>query len=79
MTSSKSAEEFYNKVPATDKKLSLFEVCLVLLISLLQITVSQGGYHELVHEPDGMADRWVNESIEWIEAHVPAKSPESKL
>ena len=79
MTSSKSAEEFYNKVPATDKKLSLFEVCLVLLISLLQITISQGGYHELHNEPDGVSEKQSEEVISWIEAHLSAPVQNARL
>jgi hypothetical protein len=50
----------------------------------------QGGYHELVHEPDGMSERLTSECIAWIEAHIPPKAssspslqpavlPESKL
>lgn len=31
VTSPKATEEFYNKIDATDKKLSLYEVCILLV------------------------------------------------
>ncbi|GJE91344.1 alpha/beta hydrolase [Phanerochaete sordida] len=59
VTSCDASKQFFEKVPALDKKISLYE----------------GGYHELVQEPDGIPDRLVNECISWIETHLPAKSP----
>lgn len=71
VTSCDASKEFCEKVPAASKKISLYE----------------GGYHELVHEPDGMPERLVDECIAWIEEHLPQKAsspsgslpPESKL
>ncbi|EKM53358.1 uncharacterized protein PHACADRAFT_259675 [Phanerochaete carnosa HHB-10118-sp] len=59
VTSCEASREFYEKVSAEDKKISIYE----------------GGFHELVHEPDGMSDRLVNECVAWVEAHCPPKSP----
>lgn len=54
VTSAKASETFINKVQASDKKLSLYE----------------GGYHELVNEPDGVWQKYTNECISWVEAHI---------
>ncbi|KII89213.1 hypothetical protein PLICRDRAFT_40845 [Plicaturopsis crispa FD-325 SS-3] len=56
ITSAKSTEEFYNKIPAKDKKLVLYE----------------GALHELQNEPDGVKERFIDESVAWIEAHLPS-------
>lgn len=39
----------------------------------------QGGYHELVHEPDGMSERLISECIQWIEDHLPPKPEPSPV
>ncbi|KAF7798975.1 hypothetical protein EIP86_010204 [Pleurotus ostreatoroseus] len=64
VTSCKSTEAFYNKIEASDKKLSLYE----------------GGYHELVNEIGDIPDRFTDEVLTWIENHVPKPdTPISKL
>ncbi|KAH9047307.1 alpha beta-hydrolase [Lactarius hengduanensis] len=51
-----TAKQFIEKVPAEDKRISLYE----------------GGYHELQNEPDGVKERFVDECVAWAEAHFPA-------
>ncbi|KAF4620954.1 hypothetical protein D9613_000910 [Agrocybe pediades] len=53
VTSCQASKDFYEKIPATKKKLSLFE----------------GGYHELQNEPDGVQEKLANEIITFIEEH----------
>jgi hypothetical protein len=36
----------------------------------------KGGYHELVNEPDGMGERFTDEVIAWIRAHLPGERSE---
>jgi len=55
ITSHKASEEFIDKLPATDKKISLFE----------------GGRHELQNEPDGVREKLAGEIIQFIESHLP--------
>ncbi|KAI0645140.1 lysophospholipase [Trametes meyenii] len=50
VTSFKAAEEFHNKVDAADKELKPFPE----------------GFHELVHEPDGMKENFVDECLSWL-------------
>ncbi|EIN06778.1 lysophospholipase [Punctularia strigosozonata HHB-11173 SS5] len=57
VTSCKSTEEFFQNLPAQDKKLSLYP----------------GGYHELHNEPDGVKEKFIEECISWVEAHLPAE------
>ncbi|KAH9913545.1 lysophospholipase [Fomitopsis serialis] len=54
VTSHKASEELYGKLDAEDKKLSLYE----------------DAYHELTNEPDGVKERFWDECIAWIHAHV---------
>ncbi|CDO74696.1 hypothetical protein BN946_scf184847.g4 [Trametes cinnabarina] len=61
VTSCKAAEEFFNKVEAADKELKLFP----------------DGFHELVHEPDGVKEKFVDECISWVLKHVEAGSEAS--
>jgi len=35
-----------------------------------------GGYHELVNEPDGMDEKFTDEVIAWIHAHLPGENGE---
>ena len=85
MTSCKSTEAFYNKIEASDKKLSLYEVRIPgsLGVATVQVTLlwlTQGGYHELVNEIDDIPDRFTDEVLTWIEDHVPKpNTPNSKL
>ncbi|KAI0663986.1 lysophospholipase [Cubamyces menziesii] len=58
VTSFAAAEEFLNKVDAADKELKPFP----------------DGFHELVHEPDGVKERFVDECISWILKHVDAST-----
>lgn len=51
-----TAKQFIEKVPAEDKRISLYE----------------GGYHELQNEPDGVKEKFVDECVAWAEAHFPA-------
>ncbi|KZT69648.1 lysophospholipase [Daedalea quercina L-15889] len=55
VTSHKASEELYGKLDAEDKKLSLYE----------------GAYHEVMNEPDGVKERFWDECIAWIHAHIP--------
>jgi len=54
VTSAKASEAFIDKIEATDKKISLYD----------------GGYHELVNEPDGVWEKFTDECISWVEAHA---------
>ncbi|KAI0788175.1 lysophospholipase [Fomes fomentarius] len=54
VTSFTASQEFYEKVQAQDKEFIAVE----------------HGYHELVHEPDGVKEKFVNDCIEWILKHV---------
>ncbi|KAH9889377.1 lysophospholipase [Cubamyces lactineus] len=54
VTSFAAAEEFFNKVDAADKELKPYP----------------GGFHELVHEPEGVKEKFVDECISWILKHV---------
>lgn len=57
VTSYEATQEFYGKIEAEDKKISLFE----------------GGYHELVHDIDGLPERLFAECVGWIDARVRGK------
>jgi len=59
VTSHKATQSFYDKMVADDKKISLYE----------------GGYHELVHEIDGIPEKLFEEITSWVEAHLPAAEP----
>jgi len=50
----KSTEEFFGKLSASDKVLSLYE----------------GGFHELHNEPDGVKERLIKECIGWVNEHL---------
>ncbi|CAL1711442.1 unnamed protein product [Somion occarium] len=54
VTSYKATEEFYNKIPVQDKKISLYP----------------DAYHELVHEIDGIPAKLFEECVSWIETHL---------
>ncbi|EIW54362.1 lysophospholipase [Trametes versicolor FP-101664 SS1] len=54
VTSFKASEEFYHKVDAADKEFKPFE----------------DGFHELVHEPDGVKERFVDECVSWLLKHI---------
>ncbi|KAH9177496.1 alpha beta-hydrolase [Lactarius sanguifluus] len=56
LCSVEAAKQFIEKVPAEDKRISLYE----------------GGYHELQNEPDGVKEKFVDECVAWAEAHFPA-------
>jgi len=53
VTSHKATEGFYNKIPAEDKKLTLYP----------------GAYHEMFQEIDNIPEKLADEIISWIEAH----------
>ncbi|KAK7691823.1 hypothetical protein QCA50_005227 [Cerrena zonata] len=55
ITNYKATQEFYEKVPASDKKITLYP----------------DAYHELVHEIDGIPAKLFEECASWIEAHIP--------
>jgi len=57
VTSHKASEQFIEKLEVDDKKISLYD----------------GGYHELVNEPDGVWEKFTEECISWVEARIPAK------
>jgi len=59
-----AAKQFIEKLPASDKKISLYE----------------GGYHELQNEPDGVKEKFTDECIAWAEEHFPiAENTQAKL
>jgi acylglycerol lipase len=82
VTSYKATQSFYDKVVADDKKLCLYEVpflslshaCPSPLVSSIFLTLrrllSQGAYHEIQNEPDGVKEKMTEECITWIEAHL---------
>ncbi|KAI9511470.1 alpha beta-hydrolase [Russula earlei] len=53
-----AAKLFVDRLPASDKNISLYE----------------GGYHELQNEPDGVKEKFVDECVEWANAHFPIAS-----
>ncbi|OBZ69831.1 Negative regulator of differentiation 1 [Grifola frondosa] len=55
ITSPKASEEFIHKIDAEDKQLSLYP----------------DGFHELVQEPNGVKEKYVDECISWVLAHLP--------
>lgn len=63
VTSYKATQEFHDKIDADDKKIVLYE----------------GGYHELVHEIDGIPEKLFEEITSWVEARLLPRAPESKL
>lgn len=65
ITSYKATQEFYNKIFAEDKTISLYE----------------GGYHELVNDIDGLPERLYEDCTSWIGGHLERRSvvPQSKL
>ncbi|KAL1949734.1 hypothetical protein VTO73DRAFT_8615 [Trametes versicolor] len=50
VTSFKAAQEFYENLPAEDKQFNAIE----------------DGYHELVHEPNGVKEKYMSDCIAWI-------------
>ncbi|KAF7798974.1 hypothetical protein EIP86_010203 [Pleurotus ostreatoroseus] len=59
VTSCKSTEKFHNLIETDDKQLSLYE----------------GGYHELMNEIDDIPDRFTDECLTWIEKHINVPGP----
>ncbi|OAX40215.1 alpha/beta-hydrolase [Rhizopogon vinicolor AM-OR11-026] len=60
VTSAKASELLHQRLPAKDRKISIYE----------------GGYHELHNEPDGVKEKLIEECIAWVEAHLsPSISP----
>lgn len=55
IASHKASQEFIDRLPATDKKISLFD----------------GGRHELQNEPDGVKERLADEIIQFVESRLP--------
>ncbi|KAI0261289.1 alpha beta-hydrolase [Gloeopeniophorella convolvens] len=53
-----ASKQFVEKVPASDKKISLYE----------------GGFHELQNEPDGVKEKFTDEIIAWAVEHFPTGS-----
>ncbi|KAG0708630.1 alpha beta-hydrolase [Suillus ampliporus] len=54
VTSAKASELLHQRLPARDKKISIY----------------QGGYHELHNESDGVKEKLIEECITWVEAHL---------
>jgi len=50
-----ASKQFVEDLPASDKNISLYE----------------GGYHELHNEPDGVKEKFVDECAAWAEEHFP--------
>ena len=73
MTSYAASEEFFGKIDAQDKEFKPFEVRCShwwRFTYSSSIILVQDGYHELVHEPDGVKEKFVDECITWILAHA---------
>ena len=71
-----AAKEFVEKLPADDKRIALYEVCNQLGFFFAVLRRSnrvqpKGGYHELQNEPEGVKEKFVDECVEWAEAHFP--------
>lgn len=67
-----AAKQFIDKLPATDKKISLYEVrpsFTLLKVLHLTLHIVQGGYHELHNEPDGVKEKFTDECVAWAEEH----------
>ncbi|KAI0312010.1 alpha beta-hydrolase, partial [Amylostereum chailletii] len=56
--SPEGSKEFFEKLEAKDKHLSIFP----------------GGFHELHNEPDGISEKFVDECVSWAEARLSANS-----
>jgi len=54
ITSCEASQVFFDKIPALDKRIKLF----------------QGGFHELQNEPDGVKEQLVADIVAFIEAHL---------
>ncbi|KAG5645409.1 hypothetical protein DXG03_006233 [Asterophora parasitica] len=54
VTSWKASQAFFDKIPALDKRIQLF----------------QGGFHELQNEPNGVKEQLVADVVAFIEAHL---------
>nr|VWP00378.1 Protein kinase C (EC [Ganoderma boninense] len=61
VTSYAASQEFFSKVAVQDKEFKSFE----------------DGYHELVHEPSGVKEKFVDECIAWILARTSSVIPEN--
>ncbi len=68
MTSFKAAQEFYENLPAEDKTFNTIEVRTpyVKLSYASLLTTLQDGYHELVHEPNGVKEKYMDDCIAWM-------------
>ena len=66
-----AAKQFIEKLPANDKKISLYEVRPSFTLLHLHLTLHnvQGGYHELHNEPDGVKEKFTDECVAWAEEH----------
>jgi acylglycerol lipase len=53
VTSFRASQQFHERLPASNKTLSL----------------NEGGYHELHNEPDGVKEKLFEECVRWIENH----------
>ena len=49
-----ASRKFFEKIDIKDKTLSVYK----------------DGYHELHNEPDGVAEKFVDELIAWVQAHL---------
>jgi acylglycerol lipase len=77
VTSPRASELLYQRLPARDKNIYIYQVsdCDVTLMNG-SLMFTQGGYHELHNEPDGVKERLFEECITWVEAHLsPGISP----
>jgi len=55
VTSHSASKKFIDSIPANDKTHTSYE----------------GGFHELHNEPDGVKEKFIEECITWVEAHLP--------
>jgi len=62
ITSHDASKEFEEKVKVDDKRFSSYP----------------GGYHELANEPDGISEKFTDEVIAWILAHLPGENSETQ-
>ncbi|KAH9848465.1 lysophospholipase [Lenzites betulinus] len=73
VTSFEAAKEFYENLPADDKRFITIQVCDSSSQQHTQSlnTSAQDAYHELVNEPNGVKEKYMDDVIAWILEHSP--------
>jgi acylglycerol lipase len=79
VTSYAATKAVYEVLPAKDKKLSTHPVSHLVLrdATFVAYTLVQGGFHEILNEPDGVREKAVDECIAFIDSHL--EQPTAKL